>query len=166
MTRTLTLGRSRAGLQGEPLARLVYLSVCAVPRGKGHFRAEIADIISACERNNTPAGITGILIHDRGRFIQLLEGPEEAINRLFERIRSDTRHTRVALLLHEPCSRRVTPDWSMVFVNAGDASLRDDEECHWQGLDRETLLARVEQAREELSVIRLPLAGEQAMASS
>ena len=47
----------------------------------------------------------------------------------------------------------------MVFVNAGDASLRDDEECHWQGLDRETLLARVEQAREELSVIRLPLAG-------
>jgi len=126
MTRTLNLGRDRVDLQGEPLARLVYLSVCAIPRGKGHFRAEIADIIAACERNNTPAGITGILIHDRGRFIQLLEGPAEALDHLFERIRSDTRHKQVSRLLHEPCSSRITPDWSMAFVNAADTPLRDD----------------------------------------
>lgn len=161
MARTLNLGRGREPANGKPLMRLVYLSVCVIPRGKGHFRSEIADIILACERNNTSASITGILVHDRGRFIQLLEGPEGAIDRLFARIRSDTRHTGVTLLLHEPCPDRLMPDWSMAFLNAGDATLRDDEVSDWQDSSREELIARLLQARDELSVMRLPLAVRQ-----
>lgn len=158
MTRTLNLDRVRRPAKGEPLARLVYLSVCAIPRGTGHFRSEIADIIAACERNNTPAGITGILLHDRGRFVQLLEGPQSAVDALFARIRSDTRHSSISVLLHEPCVSPVMPDWSMAFLNASDAPLRDDETCQWADLGRETLIARLEEARDELSVMRLPLA--------
>lgn len=158
MTRTLKLGRGREPESGKPLTRLVYRSECAIPRGKGHFRAEIADIIFACERNNTPSGITGILVHDRGRFIQLLEGPEDAVDRLFAQISSDTRHTGVTVLLQEPCPDRLMPDWSMAFLNAGDATLRHREESGWQNIDRATLIARLLAARDELSVMRLPLA--------
>ncbi|AZU05306.1 hypothetical protein X907_2797 [Glycocaulis alkaliphilus] len=128
------------------------------PRGKGHFRAEMADIIYACERNNTPSSITGVLVHDRGRFIQLLEGPEDAVDCLFARIRSDSRHTRVAVLLREPCLERLVADWSMAFLNAGDAPLRDDAASDWQDISQEMLIARLLQARDELSVMRLPLA--------
>lgn len=158
MTRTLKLDRGCEPASGKSLVRLVYLSECAIPHGKGHFRAEIADILCKCERNNTPAGITGILVHDRGRFIQLLEGPEAALDRLFAQIRSDKRHTSVTVLLREPCLDRLVPDWSMAFLNAGDATLRDDQESGWQNIAHATLITRLLEARDELSVMRLPLA--------
>lgn len=140
------------------MARLVYLSACAIPRGKGHFRAEIADIISACERNNTAADITGILIHDRGRFIQLLEGRPAAVTAVFSAIRRDSRHEQVTILLQETAGHRLMPDWSMAFLNAEETPLHGNEASGWLDLDSDELIARLQQARDELSVMRLPLA--------
>ena len=45
--------------------------------------------------------------------MQLLEGPKDKINVLYDRIVRDDRHLEISLLLSEPCSERIFPRWSM-----------------------------------------------------
>lgn len=150
-------GASRSREAGT-LTRLVYVSDATIPRGRGHFRAEMSDIMAACERNNPRAGITGVLVYDRGRFIQMLEGPKAAVERVFARICEDTRHTQVTAVLKEPVSRRLFADWAMAFANAGEAPLPVRADGGWRALDRETLLSRLQEIHDHHAVMNLHLA--------
>jgi hypothetical protein len=57
--------------------------------------------------------ITGYLLHHRGIFLQLLEGPRDAIQGLYERIASDPRHQDVSLIAEGAIGQRLFGDWSM-----------------------------------------------------
>jgi hypothetical protein len=56
-----------------------------------------------------------MLLYRDGFFIQALEGEEEVITTLFEKIKLDKRHHTVLLLYKEPITRREFPDWTMGF---------------------------------------------------
>ncbi|WP_429911816.1 BLUF domain-containing protein [Glycocaulis sp.] len=154
--------RRRLRLEGTPcpgeaavLTRLVYISAVAIARGQGHFRSELADIMAACERYNPRAGITGVLVYDRGRFIQMLEGPKAAVEDIYARICNDTRHAEVTLLLNEPASERLFDDWAMAFANAGDAPLPVKASSGWVELDRDGLLSRLREIHDHQAVMNL-----------
>ncbi len=51
-----------------------------------------------------------------GRFGQVLEGPQAAVEATFERIQQDTRHGDVALLEFVPISERAFDTWAMAYV--------------------------------------------------
>lgn len=74
-------------------------------------------ILDAAKENNSHQNITGSLLYDGGRFIQILEGEKEAITELYEKISEDERHTNVKLLYLEEASIRLFPNWSMNMVN-------------------------------------------------
>lgn len=156
--RRLQLGGASCSREAGALTRLVYVSAATIPRGQGHFRAEMSDIMAACERNNPRAGITGVLVYDRGRFIQMLEGPRACVDRIYARICEDTRHTEITLRLIEPARERLFEDWAMSFANAGDAPLPLRATSGWCELDRGALISRLREIHDRQAVMNLRLA--------
>ena len=95
------------------LVRLMYASR-AVP-------SVDLDALMAIQRSSTAGnsvhGITGVLCFSDGIFLQVLEGGRSAVNRLYNRIAADPRHTDVELLSYEEISERRFAAWSMGQVN-------------------------------------------------
>ena len=60
---------------------------------------DLAELLGQCIRNNEQTGLTGLLLHRDGRFMQVLEGPHDAVESVFAAIEADERHTDVRLLL-------------------------------------------------------------------
>jgi Sensors of blue-light using FAD len=91
------------------LVRLMYASR-AVP---AIDHEELVAILRKSKANNPANGVTGVLCFSEGIFLQVLEGGRSAVNRLYNRIASDTRHTQVELLLYEEIGERRFAGWSM-----------------------------------------------------
>lgn len=80
----------------------------------GFDNAMLAGILMTARRNNPKYGITGALICRQDMYIQLIEGPEAAIDTLFERIRVDDRHVNVQLEVSATVEERLFPEWDML----------------------------------------------------
>ena len=76
---------------------------------------------------NALDGISGLLLFDGSRFLQIVEGSEEAIDNLVERLRRDTRHSAFEVRDERHVDRRSFPDWSMelVRVSSGYSGARE-----------------------------------------
>jgi hypothetical protein len=77
---------------------------------------ELAEILKAAGRHNLRAGITGMLLYVDGSFFQVLEGDEERVHALYEKITRDARHTSALKLIEEPIEERAFSRWSMGFA--------------------------------------------------
>jgi hypothetical protein len=95
------------------LVRLMYASR-AVPAVD---QEELLAILRKSKGNNPGLGVTGVLCFSEGIFLQVLEGGRSAVNRLYNRIATDHRHTQVELLLYEEVGERRFAGWSMGQVN-------------------------------------------------
>ena len=76
---------------------------------------------------NQEHDITGMLLYCDGHFIQVLEGPRDAVLSLFARIEADGRNTMVQKLIEAPIEHRCFPDWSMGFHSYNTSDLADIE---------------------------------------
>ena len=92
--------------------RIVYVSHARNQLDVG----EIRDIEFTSQRNNTQAGITGILLYKRGRFMQFLEGPESEVRRIFSTIKNDPRHGNITVISEGVIPTRQFSDWSMRYT--------------------------------------------------
>jgi hypothetical protein len=115
------------------LQSLVYMSSATEPFDDDALEA----LLGHARERNTADGLTGLLVHRAGRFMQLLEGPYDQVMTTYARILEDDRHGDVALLVEETLHTRRFPEWSMAydrsepqdmpegfsdFLAAGDAS--------------------------------------------
>lgn len=115
----------------DDLTRVVYFSRSAMPENLDELEREIDRILTLSQRNNAEAGVTGALVFSNGAFGQLLEGPTDAVEEIFERIQSDERHHDVTVLDLKLVARREFPEWSMGYVgsrpsHAAAFSVRED----------------------------------------
>lgn len=100
------------------LIRLAYASeatFAAKPVEKG-VEPNVARILMASRRNNAKTEIVGGLYYGDDRFFQYLEGEEEAVHELYDRISRDDRHRNIITLLEEPIRARTFTNWSMKYV--------------------------------------------------
>lgn len=74
---------------------------------------DIFNIIETSARNNLQDDLTGFLIFSKGRFFQLIEGPESSIDALFARLSNDPRHENVFILTRKEIKQRSFPKWQM-----------------------------------------------------
>lgn len=90
--------------------------------------AELAAIHQTARHLNALDGITGLLLFDGSRFLQIVEGAEEAVDNLVERLRMDPRHSAFEVRDERFVERRSFPDWSMELlrVSAGYTSAKDE----------------------------------------
>jgi hypothetical protein len=79
-----------------------------------HFsELELAELLSQSRTANAAKSITGMLVFAEGNFFQVLEGPEEAVARLYTIIHADPRHTRITEIIREPILKRAFGEWTM-----------------------------------------------------
>ena len=76
---------------------------------------ELLDILRVSRRNNAAVGVTGVLLYSGGNVMQVLEGPEAAVDEVYGRVARDPRHRGVLQLIRGPVAERSFPDWSMGF---------------------------------------------------
>lgn len=79
---------------------------------------ELETILRTSRRNNNAVGVTGLLVAGGRRFLQMLEGPEQAVSSVFERIERDPRHFALVTLSTKRVETRLTPHWAMGFRGA------------------------------------------------
>ena len=72
-------------------------------------------ILQVSRRNNLLRGITGLLLFDKGQYLQVLEGDPKTVNSLFEVIKDDRRHTGVTEVFRQPIVHRDFAGWSMAY---------------------------------------------------
>ncbi len=96
------------------LKRVSYISKFSRPLS----REEITQLAADAAERNRSLGVTGMLMSSGGIFYQVLEGPVEAVDRLFQKIAADPRHKDVLVLTsQEEVEDRQFPSWAMKKVN-------------------------------------------------
>jgi len=94
------------------LVRLVYASRFSRKAGP----EDVQKIVDLSRKKNEELGITGALCFDPRYFLQVLEGPREAVSDLYNRIMFDYRHTGVTLISYEKVAQRRFEKWFMAYV--------------------------------------------------
>ena len=77
------------------------------------FEQELQKIFTACTRNTVLNEVTGVLLHEGGYFVQLLEGEKANLDDVMYRVTRDARHTDIVVVVDEPIDERQFPDWAM-----------------------------------------------------
>ncbi|MGD9851767.1 MAG: BLUF domain-containing protein [Nitrospirales bacterium] len=95
----------------DDLYHIIYASVAIRPVKEN----ELVMMLKHAREKNRRLGITGMLLHCDGSFVQALEGPKDRVKELFHVIRQDVRHNRLAVLFEGPIKQRSFSHWSMGF---------------------------------------------------
>lgn len=67
---------------------------------------------------NEIAGVSGLLMHRDGRFLQMLEGEQNTVHGLFGKIIDDPRHGGISILESGLEDKRLFAHWSMAYDGA------------------------------------------------
>ena len=86
-------------------------------------KRDLLDLLHESRAFNSIDGISGVLMHRDGTFVQIIEGEREVIDGLLERILRDPRHRDVKVLLDTPVESRLFADWSMGCADFDDDNL-------------------------------------------
>ncbi len=124
------------------LVHCIYTSVQA----RSLSDADLARLVKESRLKNASRGLTGILLHVESTFFQVLEGPPEVIDALYDAILCDPRHTRITRIIYEPIARRYFADSSMTLAMLSPAQLQEilhDDDPRV----REDLLAGLDEGR-------------------
>jgi hypothetical protein len=78
---------------------------------------DLVELLDGCNRKNRLLEVTGMLLYKDGNFMQILEGPEDAVLALYSQIEIDPRHRGAVKLLEETITKREFKEWSMGFRN-------------------------------------------------
>jgi Sensors of blue-light using FAD len=118
----------------QGLTQLIYAS-----KPFGFDNGVLDDILTVSRFNNARDDITGALICRGDLYLQLIEGPEDAIVAAFARIAADNdRHVDVQPLVSRSVSERMFPGWAM----------RDDPARSWMWTTDEVSDGAVQAASE------------------
>ena len=98
------------------LTQIVYSS-----KPFGFDASVLDDILTMSRVRNSKADITGTLICRADMYLQLIEGPDAAIQATYQRITMDDRLVEINLLLSRAVTERLFPKWAM----------RDDPARSW-----------------------------------
>ena len=89
--------------------RMLYISTARTPPDA----AMVSSILARSRINNAAVGVTGMLVVGGRRFLQTLEGPADAVEGVYRRIRADPRHFAIVELANERIETRAFADWAM-----------------------------------------------------
>ena len=96
------------------MKRIIYISKLTYPLSN----KEIELIGNVSIQNNRQVNITGTLVFFEKMFFQMLEGSDKEVDRLYEKIRKDSRHYDILRLKTEDnITERLFPNWHMKTIN-------------------------------------------------
>jgi hypothetical protein len=91
--------------------RLMYVSAAR----EAMSEVDLNDLLVVARDRNLALGLTGMLVYSKDSFLQVLEGPQPAIDEVFQSICRDARHSSIYVFDESAIDRRGFPNWSMGF---------------------------------------------------
>ena len=110
-----TTEEPKVGAAAGPCYRLIYRSRSLLADG-GKDEAALLAILKQARSANAALGITGALMLYDDWFAQVLEGPQNAVEALYAKIKLDPRHSGVRLNEAGPVLRQLFGKWAMAVV--------------------------------------------------
>lgn len=100
------------------LLQLTYVSRATFPQDRftSGIQRDVARILVQSRRNNPRQQLVGALYFGDGCFFQCLEGPQEAVEALYQRLHGDPRHGELRVLAREFVSNPSFSSWAMKLV--------------------------------------------------
>ncbi|WP_428622995.1 BLUF domain-containing protein [Sedimenticola sp.] len=95
------------------LMHIIYASKATIDFPKD----DIVALLEKARNKNESLNVTGMLLFDDGSFLQVLEGEEETVDRLFSEISSDSRHNKIVKIISEAIPERQFNDWTMGYAS-------------------------------------------------
>lgn len=108
------------------LLRIVYASQALGTADAATRAAEVRAILGTARAHNAAHDITGLLIVANGHFVQVLEGPHDAVDALYRKIGGDAKHCDVALLSRVETLGRSFGAWSMGLLERTEPAAATD----------------------------------------
>jgi hypothetical protein len=96
----------------EQLRCLAYISTATDAVTEG----DLLRLVASAQRFNASVSVSGLLIYGDQGFLQTIEGPNDAITQVFNRIVTDPAHKDIRVFVDERITRRLYPDWAMLIV--------------------------------------------------
>lgn len=84
-------------------------------------------IFESARRRNPEKDIFGALFYSNGIFLQAVEGPDAEIDDLLEKLKDDSRHHNLQVLVEQPITHHSMQEWNMQPINLEDDSLFSKE---------------------------------------
>lgn len=93
------------------MLQIGYFSTASGPQDA----AVVHRILGASRQANARNFITGLLVAGGGHYLQVIEGPDAAVETLFRSIEEDNRHMAVASFCLRKINERSFKSWAMAF---------------------------------------------------
>ena len=107
------------------MIHLIYTSTASSP----YSLLDINILLAECRLRNTFLGVTGILVYNVGSIMQILEGDDLAVQKLYAQIKIDKRHHNVLTVGEYKIEKRNYVKWSMAFKEITDKDWSSIESC-------------------------------------
>jgi hypothetical protein len=96
---------------------LIYLSLATRPLSA----KALTCLVDQAWQANARQYLTGALFYSNKRFIQLLEGEQDALEAAYARIRQDPRHHHLCQVAYHPIAARRFAEWPLAFQTLSPA---------------------------------------------
>ena len=126
------------------LRRVIYTSKATSDMGQ----AALLEILHTARDFNAADAVTGLLLHDSGYFLQVIEGPDRSITNLIERLKKDTRHEQFHIHEDVFTQERLFDGWKMGLGDLSDERLQFLPGIMNNSQDRERLFLLVDRIPE------------------
>lgn len=102
--------------------QIIYISrsTFAPSTATNGIEPNVARILAKSRVNNRKNGLVGVLYFGDGCFFQCLEGEESAVDKLYQTLLQDDRHTDIKLLSKKSVEELSFSEWSMKYVPLED----------------------------------------------
>ncbi len=102
---------------------ILYLSTaCQV-----FYVEEMEAMLIKIRSNNKKFGVTGVLLYSGRSFLQFIEGEQEILNQMMQKIGKDSRHYNIVKLASGTSEERLFADWNMAFKVSTDDEIKQLE---------------------------------------
>ncbi|CCG42971.1 BLUF domain-containing protein [Magnetospirillum molischianum] len=94
------------------MIQIIYASAAS----ESMVASDLPLILEKARVKNERLNITGFLLYDEGSFLQVLEGPNDALEEVLGAIIADNRHKKIRLLSKKIVDGREFGDWAMAYA--------------------------------------------------
>lgn len=113
--------------------RLIYWSQSTIPAEEELLK--LREILTEAMRFNQMHDLTGVLYFGQGYFMQCLEGSQQDVDYIYEKIKLDPRHQSVTTMLIDHVEFRQFNNWEMSFIRQKSKELAFFKQLGFDGFE-------------------------------
>ena len=134
--------------------------ICSGSIARAFSAEQLADFLEITRLRNQHEGICGVMVLMELDFLQIIEGPDDEVDRLFEEQRKNSPRNSIMLLSRQPIEQAIFAAWSLGFIKTPAFGETPSEEDNQMLLDIEQIDPQDPSARHSLRILREFVAGK------